>query len=430
MLAARGTVYMVMRLETGDSLRAWREKLGRAPTQAELDRILAPLLDALEVMHASNFLHRDIEPDSIVIRPDGSPVLLGFGATRKVTAEEARALTRVFKPGFSPPEQYVGDGRGQGPWTDIYALGGTVYWLLSGDAPPDATVRMIEDPMRPASAMTGTGYRPGFLAALDRASLLAPRERPQSIAEWRAELLRDSAPAAAPASIDPTSIDPASAAPASSASAPPRPPRLGRARLAIAAVAVFIAVGAIMALASLRVGPPPEGAASRVETGSRSGASTSTEGAPGQAEGGKRIALAIPPPGPSPSAPAMPPPPGWDLTLVADIRAALNRVGCRTDATSAAWADADQKALEGFARHTGGVHAFLALNRDIVRVVSAHSARVCPVTCAAGEAPSGDRCVRTPAPDCTQIGAINERAQIGLASEEELQLLRSGPCKP
>lgn len=79
---ANNTGYMVLHFEEGQSLKSWLQSLDRAPRQAEMDQIIAPLLEALAVVHASDFLHRDIAPDNIIIRNDGSPVLIDFGAAR------------------------------------------------------------------------------------------------------------------------------------------------------------------------------------------------------------------------------------------------------------------------------------------------------------------------------------------------------------
>src|SRR5262245_57448813 len=100
---------MVMRFEQGRSLEDWLEGLGRSPTQEELDRIVAPILDALQTLHAENFLHRDIAPDNIIVRADGTPVLLDFGAARRAVAEMSRTLTGIVKAGYSPHEQYSVD---------------------------------------------------------------------------------------------------------------------------------------------------------------------------------------------------------------------------------------------------------------------------------------------------------------------------------
>ena len=186
---ANSTAYMVMRFEQGQSFDDWLSDLGRPPTQEELDRISAPLLDALQKMHAENFLHRDIAPDNIIVRPDGSPVLLDFGAARRAVAEMSRTLTGVVKAGYSPHEQYSTDSRLQGPWSDLFALGGTLYRAVTGRTPEEAALRVDEDRMpRAAQAAKGT-YRPGFLAAIDACLKVRHSERPRSVAQLRPMLL-------------------------------------------------------------------------------------------------------------------------------------------------------------------------------------------------------------------------------------------------
>jgi serine/threonine protein kinase len=108
---AHSTAYMVMDFEQGQNFEQWLTALDRPPTQEELDRIVAPLLDALELMHAQDFLHRDIAPDNIIVRPDGTPVLLDFGAARRAVAEMSRTLTGIVKAGYSPQEQYATEER-------------------------------------------------------------------------------------------------------------------------------------------------------------------------------------------------------------------------------------------------------------------------------------------------------------------------------
>jgi tetratricopeptide (TPR) repeat protein len=182
---ANSTAYMVMRFERGRSFEGWLQQLGRRPTQEELDRIVAPLLDALRIMHAASFLHRDIAPDNIVVRADGSPVLLDFGAARRAVAEASRALTGIVKAGYSPLEQYSSDGRLQGPWTDFYALGGTLYRAISGKPPEEATLRLDDDQMPPAEEVGKGNYRPTFLAAIDACLKVRQSERPRSVEALR-----------------------------------------------------------------------------------------------------------------------------------------------------------------------------------------------------------------------------------------------------
>ncbi|MEL6872603.1 MAG: serine/threonine-protein kinase, partial [Pseudomonadota bacterium] len=117
---ANQTAYMVLQHEPGVSLRHWLKDLGRSPRQKELDAIVAPLLDALDTVHTADFLHRDIAPDNIIIRPDKSPVLIDFGSARGEVANRSRVLSALVKPGYSPFEQYGETSERQGPWTDIY----------------------------------------------------------------------------------------------------------------------------------------------------------------------------------------------------------------------------------------------------------------------------------------------------------------------
>ena len=186
---ANDTAYMVLGFEEGLSLKAWLKSLGRAARQRELDAVVSPLLDALEVIHASDFLHRDIAPDNIIIRKDGSPVLIDFGSARGDIAKHSRTMSALVKPGYSPYEQYAENGVRQGPWTDIYALAATLYQVVCGKRPPDAPSRVVRDELVPAREAAVSAYRAGFLTAIDRALALDTTRRPQSIAAWRGDLL-------------------------------------------------------------------------------------------------------------------------------------------------------------------------------------------------------------------------------------------------
>jgi serine/threonine protein kinase len=186
---ANNTAYMVLHFEEGGSFKSWLRGLKRAPRQAELDTMVAPLLDALEIIHKANFLHRDIAPDNIMVRRDGSPVLIDFGSARGHIASHSRTVSALVKPGYSPYEQYATTTSSQGPWTDIYALGATLYHAITGKRPPDAPSRILSDEYVAAGEAALSSYRSGFLAAIDKALKLEVGERPQSIAEWRGDLL-------------------------------------------------------------------------------------------------------------------------------------------------------------------------------------------------------------------------------------------------
>lgn len=186
---ANNTGYMVLQWEEGKSLKTWLKELKRAPRQKELDEIIAPLLDALEIIHKADFLHRDIAPDNIIVRKSGAPVLIDFGSARGEIAAHSKTVSALVKPGYSPYEQYAETSRQQGPWTDIYALAATLYHAVTGKRPPDAPSRMVHDEFIAAREGALSSYRPSFLNGIDRALSLEIKDRPQSVAAWRGDLL-------------------------------------------------------------------------------------------------------------------------------------------------------------------------------------------------------------------------------------------------
>ncbi len=195
---ALNTAYMVLEFEAGDSLLDWLDTLERAPTQDELDRLLPPLLEALQILHEHNLIHRDIAPDNIIVRPDNTPVLLDFGAARQAFAAESKTLTSIVKAGYSPPEQYQSNQNAQGPWTDVYALGATLYRAITGVAPDAAPARQLGDIFVPSGQAAKGEYRPGFLAAIDQSLRLEPDLRPQTLAQFHSALLADGAATTTP----------------------------------------------------------------------------------------------------------------------------------------------------------------------------------------------------------------------------------------
>jgi serine/threonine protein kinase len=184
-----GTAYIVMDYESGDPLKNW---VSRQPglDQAALLRLVFPLLDGLEAVHKLNFLHRDIKPDNIYIRADGSPVLLDFGAARRVSQEHD--MTNIVSPGFAPFEQYHSRGN-QGPWTDLYSLGAVLYWLATGRKPLEAAARVREDSMPKAvDVASRAAFGEALLRAIDWALQPNEQDRPQNVAALR-EALREAA---------------------------------------------------------------------------------------------------------------------------------------------------------------------------------------------------------------------------------------------
>jgi hypothetical protein len=186
---ANGTAYMVMPYYEGITLKEELRRAQTPPDEIRLKALLAQLLDALEVLHRANAVHRDIAPDNILILPDGNPLLLDFGAARRVITDRTQTLTAILKPGYAPIEQYgESPALKQGPWTDLYALAGVFHFAITGSAPTPAVSRTITDPLVPLSKSASGRYSPKFLGALDQALAVNPASRPQSVAQFRALL--------------------------------------------------------------------------------------------------------------------------------------------------------------------------------------------------------------------------------------------------
>ena len=199
---ANGTAYMAMQYYPGSTLKDERPAMSRVPDETWLRGIIDPLLGALEVLHGANVYHRDISPDNIVLLPDGRPVLLDFGAARRVIGDRTQTLTAILKPNYAPVEQYPDTGMRQGPWTDLYALAAVTRFMLTGQPPPPATARAVRDEMQP---LAGPGSAPAanpslsFLSAIDWALALRPQDRPHSVQVFRDALNGEFMPPGSPA---------------------------------------------------------------------------------------------------------------------------------------------------------------------------------------------------------------------------------------
>lgn len=201
---ANDTAYIVLEFVRGANMETWLKRIQRRPDQDELDHFLPPLLDALEVVHDAGILHRDIKPANIYIREaERTPVLLDFGAAKYATAnagDQAATTAAIVSKGYSPHEAYSTEAHLQGPWTDIYGLAATLHRGLTGSAPMESTTRILQDdfvPLDERPELAGK-YRADFLKSINRALGVMPKDRPQSIAEWRAELYPGLTPASQP----------------------------------------------------------------------------------------------------------------------------------------------------------------------------------------------------------------------------------------
>lgn len=190
------TAYIVMEYEVGRDLKSYYKEQPQ-PSEAELLAIFLPVNEGLAVVHDYGFIHRDIKPDNIYIRKDQSPVLLDFGAARDVVKTKPDQLTRIMTEGYAPYEQYNPAWKNQGPWTDIYALGATLYVGVMGRKPVSASQRaaaymqQTEDTYVSAQQAADKGYSRSFLAAIDKALAFNPEHRPQSLSEWNQMLRGD-----------------------------------------------------------------------------------------------------------------------------------------------------------------------------------------------------------------------------------------------
>lgn len=278
---ANGTAYMVMPFYEGKTLKDTLRELNGPPDEAWLRTLLHPLTEALAVLHDAQCYHRDIAPDNVMMLAGSQrPLLLDFGAARRVIGDMTQALTVILKPGYAPVEQYAEiPGMKQGPWTDIYALAAVMHHAITGRTPPPSVGRLMGDTHVPLAQAAAGRYSAPFLAALDHALAVKPEDRTQSIAQLRAEMGLDGAPAAAPATTTSAQRPAATAVSATSAGAPATPAATGKpvALIAGAAAAVLVAAGAGYAL--LGKSPP-------------AGAPAPTAAAP----------VAAPPPGPAPAA--------------------------------------------------------------------------------------------------------------------------------
>ncbi len=182
-----GTAYFVMDFIEGTSFDAYlKQKGGKIPYE-EAAEILIPVMDALSAVHSKGIVHRDVTPDNIYITNEGVVKLLDFGAARYSLGDQSRSLDIILKHGFAPKEQYTRRGK-QGPYTDIYALGATFYFALTGKRPPDSVERMDEDELIPPSSLGVQLSGPAEDAIL-KALSVQPADRFQDMTAFKAALL-------------------------------------------------------------------------------------------------------------------------------------------------------------------------------------------------------------------------------------------------
>ena len=179
------TAYIVMEYLEGITLKQYlRENQRIAPE--DLIELLVPLIESLDEIHSQGMIHRDISPDNIMVLPDGRIKLMDFGAARDYTEFGEKSLSIVLKPGYAPPEQYQTHGI-QGPWTDIYALCATMYKCITGENPPDAIERVMDDSLKKISEF-GITIPPQEEAAIIKGMSVSAKDRYQDIKDFCEDL--------------------------------------------------------------------------------------------------------------------------------------------------------------------------------------------------------------------------------------------------
>ena len=135
------TAYYVMKLIDGQSFSATMKQQGHAFSEAEVRQMLLQILPALDYVHGRGLFHLDLKPGNIMRDADGHCYLIDFGASKQMSAGESQTLSTstglCYTPGYAPGEQVNGNTKRIGAWTDFYALGATVYNLLTAVAPPE-----------------------------------------------------------------------------------------------------------------------------------------------------------------------------------------------------------------------------------------------------------------------------------------------------
>lgn len=182
-----GTAYFVMDYIGGTSLDEYVKRNGGKISFEEAADILVPIMDALNAVHEKGIVHRDVSPDNIYLTNDGRVILIDFGAARQSLGDKSQSLDVILKHGFAPKEQYMRRGK-QGPYTDIYALGATFYYVLTGKRPPDALERVDEDDIIPPSTL-GVKLSKAAEEAILMSLNVQPTDRFQSMAAFKAAML-------------------------------------------------------------------------------------------------------------------------------------------------------------------------------------------------------------------------------------------------
>ncbi len=182
-----GTAYLVMDYVEGPNLKQTLRERGRPFPQEEALELMKPILLAVDAMHRKWVIHRDISPENLIWKPDGTLTLIDFGAAREFSFAEQENLTVIVKRGYAPEEQYHSGSR-QGPWTDLYACCAVLYQLVSGILPQDAAGRREGDELVPLKDLKDLQVTEAFSDAVAKGVTISAADRYPSIRELMQDL--------------------------------------------------------------------------------------------------------------------------------------------------------------------------------------------------------------------------------------------------
>lgn len=181
---ANSTVYMVMVYDYGITLDKLLNNKSIAITESFMMSVFNSLLAGVGHIHSHNFVHLDIKPANILVRPGYDSLLLDFGAIQTFPRSQLNKQIKILTKGFSPVEQYKPNAH-MGPWSDIYAVGASMRTCLEHKSPMPSPDRIKHDALVPAAKAFKRHYPEALLKAIDWAMELKPENRPQSIAEFQ-----------------------------------------------------------------------------------------------------------------------------------------------------------------------------------------------------------------------------------------------------
>ena len=186
-LYCNNTAYLIMDYIPGISLKKQLKKQGTPFTEQQALSMMRPILEALQIMHQKQLLHRDISPENLMYRPDHTLTLIDFGAAREFSTDDDENLTVILKRGYAPEEQYHSGSR-QGPWTDVYAVCAVFYHMLTGKLPQEAQKRATHDDLTPLSQLPELSISRSTCQALEKGLQVDALERYASIKDLMKDL--------------------------------------------------------------------------------------------------------------------------------------------------------------------------------------------------------------------------------------------------